>query len=50
MDKVEKYVVHTFNYLGDVASTFDTTTWAVLAVCTLAAGVALLKGPGIRGA
>ncbi len=50
MDKVEKYVIHTFNYLGDIAACLDTTTWAILAACTMLAGIALLKGPGIRGA
>ena len=50
MNKVEKYVFSAFNFLGDVAASFDTSTWVILAACTLLAGIALLKGPGIRGA
>jgi hypothetical protein len=50
MDKVEKFITHVFNYLGHIAGSLDSTTWAILAACTLAAGIALLKGPGIRGA
>ena len=50
MDTVEKYVYRCFDFMGDIAASLDSTGWAILAACTLVAGYALLRGPGIRGA
>ena len=50
MDEVEKYLIQAFDFMGDIAASLDSTGWAILATCTLVAGYALLRGPGIRGA
>ncbi len=50
MDKPTKAMMDFIEYAGDIASRLDSTGWIILATCSVIAGYALLKGPGIRRA
>jgi len=49
MDKPPKVFFQVIDFMGDIAGRLDSTGWLILATCSVIAGYALLKGPGIRG-